>query len=453
MNRWGTILLLLLFASTLTAQEPRRARSLHEFTLDNGLEIIVFENHLAPLATVLVAVRGGAAAQRPGEEGLAHVYEHLLFRAYGGRPGEFGSDASDLNAMYNGTTSYQAVTYYLTLPAEKTEKGIKLLARLLTRPKFRSDDLEEERTVVLDELERGQSDPEQALDREVSRQLWGSAWHRRDVSGDSVALMQVGIDQITANYQRFYVPNNAALIVTGDVSPEKVVEAARRHFRDWKRGGDPLAGAQRTAIEELTGTRAAIVARDILDVTIRIALQGPSPEGDSAATYAADALFEILNDPNSAFQRRLVVSGLFRSLGCSYLTLRETGPIVCEGKLAVQDPDDALMALLTQLDSLDHLPGITPEHLAAAKKRREVAAALAREQAAMAAPSLAFWWAGAGMAYYDTYHERMNAQTLEDLRAFARRYLVNRPKVIGVVGPGGTMRMVADWLNRSAGTP
>lgn len=451
MKRWSIILLLLLVASTLSAQESQRARSLHEFTLDNGLDIIVLENHLAPLATVLVAVRGGAAAQRPGEQGLAHLYEHLMFRAYGRRPGAFGSDASDLNAMYNGATSQEAVTYFLTLPSDKVENGIQLLARLLTRPKFRSEDLEAERAIVLDELERGQSDPEQALDREVSRHLWGDAWHRRDVGGDSVVLMQLGIDQIKANYQRYYVPNNAALIVTGDVSPEKVLEWARRRFRDWKSSGDPDAGEQHIAIEELTGTTAAIVGREILDVTIQIALLGPSLEDDSAATYAADVLFEILNDPNSAFQHRLVGTGLFQALGCSYLTLRETGPIECSGKLGVEAPDAALMALMTQLDSLDHLPGVTPEDLAAAKKRREVGAALAREQAATAAPTLAFWWAGAGMGYYGTYHERMNAQTLEDLRTFARHYLVGRPKVIGVLGPGGVMRMVANWLNRSGG--
>ncbi len=135
----------------------------------------------------------------------------------------------------------------------------------------------------------------------------------------------------------------------------------------------------------------------------------------------------------------------------AYLSLRETGQISCGGKLAARDPDDALMALLTQLDGLEYLEEVTPEHLAVAKKRREVGAALARERTVMAAPNLAFWWAGAGMTYYRTYHERMNAQTLEDLRAFAERYLVNRPKVIGVLGPGGVMQVVAEWLNGLAG--
>lgn len=450
---WRAAFVALAAASTVSAQESRRASSFHEFTLDNGLGIIVVENHLAPLATVLMAVRGGAAVQVPGEQGIAHLYEHVLFRAYGDSPGEFWAAASNLNAQFNGTTSHEVVTYYLMLPSENTEKGIQLLGRLLTRAKFRANDLAAERAVVLDELERNQSDPEQALVRDVSRHLWGNTWYRRDLGGDSLSLVEINVGRLMANYYRYYVPNNAALIVTGDVLWEHVLEAARRHLGNWERGGDPFADVEGAPIEELTGSRAAIMARDLQDVTIHIKLQGPSLQEDTAATYAADVLFELLDNSGSAFQRRLVGSGLFQSLGSSYLTLSETGPITFAGKVAVEDATDALVTLVAQIDSLDLLVGVTDEDLAIAKRRREVNAALALEATATLAPSLAFWWAGAGMDYYRTYHDRMNEQTLDDLRSFARRYLVNRPKMIGVLGPNAAMARIADWLRRSARNP
>jgi zinc protease len=451
---WKAAVVSLVAASTASAQADRAAEALHRFELDNGLELIVVENHAAPLATVLLAIRGGAAVQVKGEEGLAHLFEHVVFRSYGNEPAAFHIDAAKLNAISNGATDHELVYYFLTLPSENTEKGIRLLGRLITRAEFRRRDLKDEVNIVLDELERGQSDPEQALMRQVSRHLWGEAWHRRDLGGDSVSLMAITEDRLTEDYARFYVPNNAALIVTGDVSPSSVFEDTERHFGEWKRGPDPFDGAQFAPILPLSRSRAALVSHDPLyDVTIRLAMQGPSLRDDRAATYAADVLLQILNEPSSVFQERLVGSGLFQALGSSYLTLSEVGPITIAGKTTAFAAHDALLALIAQIDSLNLLVGVTDEDLAIAKKRREVDAVLALESTGTLAPSVASWWAGAGMDYYLSYRERLNAQTLEDLRQFARRYLVNQPRVIGMLGPTATMARIEDWLRGSSGKP
>jgi zinc protease len=428
------------------AQEPEVGSDFFQYELDNGLQVVVVENHAAPLATVLVAIRGGAAVQEVGEEGLAHLFEHLLFRLYGKEPAAFATAASQINAYYNGSTSHELVDYYLMLPSSNTEKGIRLLGRLFTRADLRDIDLEEERAVVLDELERRQSDPEGELSRAMARELWGDAWHRRDVGGDSASLTAIDVDRLRASFERYYVPNNAALIVTGDVNPEQVRRWARRHFGRWERGADPFEGATFKALTPLAGTRATIVARNMQDVTIRIQLQGPAVMDDVAASYAAHVLFEILNNPQSHFQQQLVESGLFQAVRCSYATRQEVGPITIVGKTSLEEAHNALVALVAQIDSIAYLVGVSKRDLIIAKKRREVGAVLALEATATLAPTLASYWAGAGVDYYAGYYEHVNAQNLEDLRAFAATYLVNQPKVLGVLGPSTTMERIADWL-------
>jgi len=418
------------FATPARAQQPPLARVIHRTTLDNGLDIVVAENHAVPLATVLVAVRNGAFTQEPAERGLAHLYEHVLFRSYKGDPNAFGRAAGRLNAASNGFTSSEVVSYFLMVPSQNLDGAIDLMAGLFQDARFSNQDLKEERPVVLNELQRHASDPEDRLGRQVAQALWGSSWSRKDASGDSVTLAGITLDHLKATYSRYYVPNNAALIVTGDVVTERVFEQARERFRDWKRGPDPFADRPIPPIAPRATNGVVMLALDVRDVTIRIALQGPSVGQDTGATYAADALFDLLNDPESGFQQRLVTNGPFESVTGTYYTLSHSGPIEIVGKTSPERAQDALVRLLNELETLDVLEGVSDGDLAIAKKHREVQSALTRERIAGLAPALAQWWSSAGLDYHLAYDARMAAQTIDDLRRFAGTYVVGRPRVL-----------------------
>lgn len=439
-------------ATRAPAQQSPLARFIHQTRLDNGLDVIVVENHAVPLATVLVAVHNGAFTQDSAEDGLAHLYEHLLFRSYHGKPDAFGIDVTRLNGTYNGATAEEVVYYYVTVPSKNVERALKLVAQLVTQARFSNGDLKDERPVVLDELQRDASDPEHELTRHVDRMLWGASWSRKDVGGDSASLAGITLDRLKQVYLRYYVPNNSALIVTGDVSGDQVFQWATKEFHDWSRGPDPFADHPIPPVTARTASTAVVLAHDVRDVTIRIALQGPAVEGDTAATYAADALFDVLNDPASAFQRRLVDLGPFQSVTGYYLTQDHTGPIQFVGKTTALRAHDALIMLLDELDNLDLLEGVGDEDLAIAKKRRDVSMALAVEQTSMLAPELAGWWGSAGLDYYLGYHSRMRAQTVDDLRRFARAYIVNRPRVIGVLAPAEVTQSLAAWMRQGMRT-
>jgi zinc protease len=407
-------------------------------TLENGLQIIVAERHTVPLATAKLVFRAGAMTQTPDDQGIPHLFEHMLFKGYRGVNGRtFSSLAAEMRAGFNGTTAEELVTYYLNGPSEAALPAIALLAGLVREPRFDADDLRTERFVVLGELQRGASDPAEHLQREVARALWGNGWFRKNTIGEVTALLGVQPARLREIYGRYYVPNNAALVVTGDVSAERVIEAARRHFGSWRRRPDPFAGAPVGEAPPLAASRVVVVSGPVEAVTLTLQWQGPSVGADRAATYAADVLAEVVNDEQSDLTHRLVDTGLFQSAGFHHQTLAHVGPITFTGTTTLERLPEALTVLSTELEHLGSEEYFTAPALAAAAKRRRVEEALEAEAGPALAHTLGYWWGVASLDYHAGYAAGLAAQTPQDLRRFVRRYVAGRPFVVGALVPPG----------------
>src|SRR5205085_9196822 len=140
-------------------QRVELEKHIQRSTLPNGLEIIVVENRGVPLVTIEADVKNGSYTQGPQFEGLSHLYEHMFFKANAKfpRPDDFVARASELGAEFNGTTSEERVNYYLTVPADSAEGGMRFIASALTDPLFLKAELEREREVVIGEYDRNES--------------------------------------------------------------------------------------------------------------------------------------------------------------------------------------------------------------------------------------------------------------------------------------------------------
>ncbi|GJG85202.1 hypothetical protein tb265_03830 [Gemmatimonadetes bacterium T265] len=406
--------------------------------LENGMQVIVVENHAVPLATAKLVVRTGAMTQTPDDQGIPHLFEHMLFKGYRG-PGDrtFGQLASELRAGYNGTTSEELVTYYLSGPSEAVPDAVRLLAGLVRDARFEPEDLRTERFVVLGEMERDRSDPRDLLRRKIGRALWGDGWYRKNTIGEATALLGVSPARLRAIYGRYYVPNNAALVVTGDVAAERVVEAARRHFGPWRRGADPFAGAPVSDPPPLAESRVVVVPAAVDAVTLLVEWQGPSVVTARADTYAADVLAAVVDDERSPMAGRLVDSGNFQSAQFGYETLAHTGPLVFSGTTTMDRLASALTALAAECDIMSAPDYFDAPALADAAKRRRVAAALEAEAGPSLAHTIGNWWAVAGLDYHLGYDDALAAQTPGDLRRFVRRYVTRKAFVVGAVVPQG----------------
>ena len=433
------------------AQGAPADSTVHRTTLDNGLQVIVAENHSVPIVTVLIAVRNGAMTQDSGDEGMAHLYEHLLFRSYKGDPDAFALEASDLDADWNGTTAEEVVTYYLAPPSKNAVKAIALLARLVERPRFNARDLKDERPVVLNELQRDEADPEQALERQASRMLWGPSWSRKDVGGDSASLKHIDIPRLQQAYGEYYVPNNAALVVTGDISTSDVFAAAKEQFGPWTRAPDPFAQRPVPAVAPLTASSALLMGKPVSHALILVKYRGPSAGQDTISPYAIDLLCDVLNEHGSAFQRHLAGSGVFQSVQCGYETLGHVGPITFRGVTIPERATQALTALLHELDGLAGMEGVTDEDLAIAKKRQRVTSELEGESSYALAPVLAESWSIGGGEAYELYERRVAAQRLVDLKDVATLFVSAQPRIIAVLAPSEIIPNLQVALRPAAG--
>ena len=418
---------------------------MRDTTLENGLHVIVVPNATVPLVTIQVTIRNGAFTQvDPSDEGVPHLLEHMLFRSFG--ESGFGQAAAKLNATYNGTTGDETVTYFITLPSENLDRGVRLLADLMRSPRFDRSALESEQRVVRGELDRSAASPSYLLSAMVNQKLWGDAHGRKNAIGNFFTINGATPARLKQMYTRFYVPNNAAVVFSGDVSADAAFASSAKHFVRWQKGADPFHGLEIPAIPSLTEHQEVIVDLEANDVTLLVRWHGPSARTDRGATYAADVFAAVVNDPVSDFQARLVDSGLFQSVSMSYLTRAHVGPVTIHATTTADQLVAASRALREELDRFSRPDYVTPEILAIAKKRQEVDWSMEMETPSGLAFFVGELWSVADLGYARGYLDTMQAQREEDLEKFVATYLTGRPRVTGMMMSPSTRRELGPRL-------
>ncbi len=403
--------------------------------LANGMEVIVIENHGIPLATLEIDVRNGAFTQPPEYSGLAHMYEHMFFKANKDLADAeaFNDRSAELGAKFNGTTQEERVNYFLTLPADSVEGGLRFLASALRNPSFREDELAREKEVVLGEYDRNEAEPGFAFQQKATELLYPGQFSRKNTIGDRVVLKNVTPEQMRFIQRKYYVPNNCALIVTGDVNPEKIFALAEKVYGDWPRGADPFVADPIPPIPPITGNKAAITEEPINAVAVLLQWQGPSVGKDPGATYAADVFSDVLNTPGSTFQKNLVDSGLWQGVGVNYFTLNQVGPISISGQTTPEKLRPALAALEREIARFTDPTYITVSELESVKAQRAVSSAFGIEKASEIAHTIGFWWSVASLDYFMGYTDQMAQQRITDLMRYTGTYIAGKPRVTNVL--------------------
>jgi zinc protease len=215
---------------------------------------------------------------------------------------------------------------------------------------------------------------------------------------------------------------------------------AERVLGDWPRGADPFARSPIPAVPPLQGNRGIIVEEDVNAVTVQIQWHGPSASRDEAATFAADVYSDVLNQPGSRFQERLVESGLWQGVVVNYYTLNHVGPITVSGQTSPERLRAALAALHEELRATLEPGYFKAEELESTKANRAVTTAFGQERASENSHTIGFWWSVVGLEYHLRYIDEMAKQTPADLQRYARQFIVGRPHITGVMLPRGATR-------------
>lgn len=436
--------MLSLLAGVLGAQRAELEKVLQRKVLPNGLEVIVAENHGVPIVTVEITVRNGSFTQSPEYAGLAHMYEHMFFKANDKypNPDQFIDRASELGAVFNASTREEQVNYFLTVPSDSLEGGMRFLAAALLGAKFRQDELGRERQVVIGEYDRNESSPFFRMEESMGRKLWSTEWSRKNVIGDRTVIATVTPEKMRAIQELYYVPNNSVLIISGDVNPARSFAMAEQIFSLWRRGDDPWTKVPVPPIPPLTRNEGVIVEEQVQAVTVLVQWQGPSVRRDEAATFVADVYSDVLNNAQSRFQRRLVDSGLWQGALVNYYTLNNVGPVTVSGQTTPDKLREALRVMFAELKASVQPGYFSQEELEATKANRTVTSAFGRERSSEFSHTIGFWWSVSGLEYYMKYVDEMAKRTPADLRAYANKYIIGKPHIVGVMIPADERKRI-----------
>lgn len=408
--------------------------------LPNGLTVLLLEDHSAPLVTVGTMYRAGAKNERPGITGIAHYVEHMAFRALEGFPGSESTESiTRIGGRWNGYTWIDQTWYAETVPKQALDRMLELEARRMTGALFTSEDFKKERTSVIAELQ-SYDDPHSLLYDAVLAASFEIHPYRYNTIGWISDVLAITRDEAYGFYRRYYHPENAVLVVVGDMDASRTLAGIRERFSALPRGR--ASAAVRTVEPPQEGERRVAVRQPGPHAEVLVAWRAPAlREADFPTMVLLDALLaggkglRFLTDypvpAGTPLQQATVEAGLASEAGSAWqasvypyvYTLRATAPTGADlGRLE--------KALLGVVDAGAHRDWTRSGIQAAI---RQVRRGISRDLDGQAgkAHQLAFFEVSGGYQYLMDMLDRLGSVSVEDLQRFARERLGRDRATVG----------------------
>jgi zinc protease len=340
-----------------------------------------------------------------------------------------------LGISFNGTTSYELVNYYFTLPKFNLGEGLKFMNSAIQFPLFNAEEMKKENIVVDGEFQRNESNPYFALFDEMNRHLWGDLYSRKNTIGNHDIIRSATPAKMDTIKNRYYHPDNSLLTVAGDVKHEEVFKQVESIFSGWKSAGfDPFKKWPVPEFKPLTKTDYFIVESDLSRVPfIMFNWQGPDTRRDLPATYAADVFSFIMDQNSSKLSKALLDAGLALQVNIGYLTQKHTGPISLFVVPNPQKVKECLAEVKRQIALMDSEDYVTDEQIETAKRKLEIDQIRDEEKTSQFIHTVSFWWASASIDYLNTYLENLRKVKRSDLQTYVRKYVKNKPYCAGML--------------------
>jgi zinc protease len=435
----------LLLAAVLSLAAPRAGLAeifeAHEFTLPNGLAVVVVPNHLSPIVVQAVVYKAGAADGLPGKNGIAHFLEHLMFKGTGTlAPGQFSKEVDRRGGTDNAYTSQDVTVYHQEIAKEHLELIMRMEADRMVDLTLTDAIVLPERDVILQERgERIDNQPGARLGEAVDAALYLNHPYRLPVIGWRHEIEAYTTEDALAFYERFYEPGNAVLVVGGDVTVEEVRRLAEKHFGPIPKG-EAIARARLQEPPPTAPRRVSLSDERVRQpYLIRSYLAPNFRNAEGKEAYALTVLAEILTGGTAGRLYRRMVIEQQSALGIDsrydggpydigrfslYGTPRQGGDLAA----LEQEVDRQIAALLKD--------GVTDEEVADAKRRLQIGAVKARDSVSgpvfIVAEALG---KGRTLADIQAWPERIEAVTAADVLAAATQVLRPANSVTGTLLP------------------
>ncbi len=434
--------IIMLSLSMHVSQAAAQTRA-SEFTLGNGLRVIVVPDNRAPVVTHMVWYKVGAADEQPGVSGIAHFLEHLMFKSTEKiANGEFSKIISRLGGQDNAFTGHDVTAYYQRVAKDRLKTVMEMEADRMVNLRLDEKEVLTERDVILEERRmRVENNPSSILDEQMGAALYLAHPYRIPVIGWAHEMAKLSREDALYHYKRFYAPNNAILVVTGDVSPNEVRDLAEKIY-----GVIPANPAVTTRPRPSEPPQRAPRRVDLKDPRAgkpSWQRQYVAPSYNTAEPGEAEALDLLLkvatSGATSRLYRKLVVEDRIASSAGGWYSgsARDSGKIAI---YAVPSDGVAIEKLETGVDAVlaDIIAkGVTEAELDRAKKG--YIAEYIYESDNQASLARRYGWSltvGRTVKDIEDWPDRIGKVTLADLQKVAKTYFDIRQSVTGTLVPG-----------------
>ena len=396
------------------------------FRLANGMRVVVVENHRVPVVTHMVWYGVGSADEGPGESGIAHFLEHLMFKGTKKRkPGEFSKILARNGGQENAFTSSDYTAYFQTVAVSRLEMVMEMEADRMTNLVLTEKGVETEKAVVMEERRsRTDNNPASILGEQVTAAMYLNYPYRRPVIGWAHEIQALTLKNVMAFYKKWYAPGNAILVVAGDITAEALKPLAEKYYgripsppaTPRLRPSEPPQSAMRRVILKDKRVRQPAWGRSYLAPSLLT--------GETKHVYALEVLSDILGGgATSRLYQALVVEGKFAHSAGSYYDANDRGPSLF-GLHAAPKPGISMETLETRIEEeLTKLleSGVTASEVSRAKKRMRAQAVYARDSLSAGARVLGAALAtGLSVDDVEAWPDRIGAVTVEQVNAAAK---------------------------------
>ncbi len=424
------------------AAEDVLPERISEFTLANGLHVVVIPDRRAPVVTQMVWYKAGAADEPPGASGIAHFLEHLMFKGTDSIPtGQFSKIIARNGGDDNAFTNHDVTAYFQRVAKDRLATVMEMEADRMANLRLSEEDVATERDVILEERRsRVDNDPGSILQEQMMAALYRNHPYGIPIIGWEHEIRDLNREDAFAFYRRFYAPENAVLIVAGDVGPDEVKALAEKTFGTIPRHGDVETRARPREPKHEAPVKVFLEDPRAGRTTVQRYYLAPSyASAEPGEAEALDLLMRIAaHGSTGRIYRRLVVAQKAAASAGGWYS--DSG--IDSGRLgfyaiagaahSAEDIERAIDGVIAELRD----EGVTQGELDRARASQIAEFVYNTDSISRMARQYG-WRLAAGMTVNDVeeWPDRLRQVTVDDIRAVARKYLVANSSVTGILTP------------------
>ncbi len=386
---------------------------------DNGLEAVLKSDKNSLAASVCVYIRAGAVDEKPSQSGLSHFLEHLMFKGSENYPGDLMSrNVENMGGYINAATSKEYTMYYINIQKDGVEETVKMLADTLNKPLFPQDEIDRERKVVIEEIQRHSDNPYSVLFDNFFEAVYQESAMKNSIIGSSDVIANVTRDEIYDYYGAHYVPEKMKVLVIGNFDEKKIENLVAETFGKFEK---------KTAPEDPNLMETAKPKEDIIkkgNVELGYMLSGfVGPDINSDDVFTADLASIVLGGGKSSRLYRVLKEQkqLVYSIDSSFMTSKGSGLSFVRAVFDPKNLEEIKIEIAKQIDDIIN-NGITEEELKRAKLGIKTGWNFSMETPFDIAYHYGFWTVLGRPDAMDEYVPKIEALSAEDVQNYFAKY-------------------------------